>query len=270
MQDSVYHPSEQSLQGSQGSPANGSTGYGKLDLARCFEVGFKAAWEQIGQSFAIGFLHLLLTYVILALSVLLVGIFLIPIVISGYALAGIGLVRRRDPVGGLFAPFRNYGRQLGASLLFVAPFLAAFLPLIVFGFGLGALGGASGESAGSGALKAALLVGYLGSFGLFFVVSVFMYFLWGRWVLVFPLIQERNFGVIDAYRESWRVTAPYKWYLMLLVFAMTQVSNLGILLCFVGIFPTMAASMAMYGAAATQLLGEDQATGSAPALSAGS
>lgn len=267
MEESVYRPSELALQ-SQTSHRHGGQGYGALDLGKCFEHGIKAVWQQIGAAFGVGFLHSLLAYITIVFCFLLLGLFLFPLVVSGYHLAGLAFVRRQSPLSGIFEPFRFFGRHLLASLLFAGPIIViaavviAVVALIMTMVGYGAESGAlEGEAGAAAALGIGLV--YLLAIGMSFLGSLATYYIWGRWVLVTPLIQEREFAVLDAFRESWRVTGPYQWHLMILSFGVTQLPSLGMLLCGVGFFPAVSAGMAVYGAAAVQLLGEELGLGGA-------
>lgn len=258
MQDNVYQPGSATLgQQPQIGPNQleiKQSGYGKFDLGQCFQIAtdtFKIQWGPAIGIFLVGMLIQMLAY---ASVYILIGIWLAPIIMAGFQMLGLEMVRGRMTVNTLFRGFEKQGSVWGSSILtgiiYFLPTLPGLLALLI-GLIL-----SLNQNVEGGNPPAIFWAGYMT-----FIVSIlaampFIFYLRGRFILVLPLVLDRNFGAIDALKESWRVTREQHWMLMLHIFLVHMVSQAGAALCYVGLLASMPFSAAVYGAAQAQLLGE--------------
>jgi hypothetical protein len=54
------------------------------------------------------------------------------------------------------------------------------------------------------------------------------------------LVQDESIGAVDAIRESWGIVAGHRWRVFGAMFVIGMIMGAGLLLCCVGVFPTMA------------------------------
>ncbi|MBI3396772.1 MAG: hypothetical protein HY042_13120 [Spirochaetia bacterium] len=251
LNQNVYHPTEGAFQ--RAPDSSPQQGFGKFDFGRAMSLGMDAYKEYVGLGAGSTVVWWLLILGVYILSIVLVGLVLLPAAGIGPMLLGYYMVKRRADMGILFRGFSSLGRVLGAALLMGL----IFLPVILVAMGplIGAIAynaskGDGNESAGSlGAIGIAYLF-------LFMMIPI-IYYIMGRMILVFPLITERGYGSVQAIRTSWDVTRPYQWWLMLLYFVTEILAQVGVYLLCVGVLFTMPMSQAFRGAAIYMLLGED-------------
>lgn len=245
--------------------------FGSFDLGRAFQLAFSAYRDQVGLGVGI---ILLSAVVIVGFTLTCVGIlFAVPQVVAALPVVGYLMIRRGATSGDVFLGFRSYGSVLLAFILLGVVNYALTLPFSLpqmmhyYGdFPFAELGrpdstsiigewvqrlASKNRDPFSGAALGRMLVGYLS--------YPIMFYLAGRFHLVYPLIMIRRMSAIEALKTSWAITGPYQWWLLLLHFIAGILSMSGVVLCGVGVLFTLPLGLVLQGAATFQLFGEDQA-----------
>lgn len=230
--------------------------FGKFNAGEAYSMGWKVFkdnfWFVAGVS--------LVWYIIYIMaSQSCFGIVAIPHLLASGTFLGLSLVRRAPRFEAIFDGFNQFGRVLGAgAFLFLIAFgfmLIVGIPMIIL-FAANILPDPETLAGGSEDVFAFIILGVLFIFAFF--VSILYYYVLARWHLVFPLIVERDYPVMEAIQTSWQVTREHQWSLFLLKFLSIQVLPvLGALLCCVG-FPFLTGlGFAYDGAAAAMYLGTE-------------
>lgn len=240
--------------------------FGGFSASKAFEIGWQVYKDNFWLAAGVSFVWYII-YVMASQSCF--GIIAVPHLIASGTFFGLSMVRKAPRFESIFDGFNQFGKVFAAgALLFAILFgliLLIGIPTIIL-FATGILPNPDDVAAGSEDVAGFLFLGIMFVFGL--IVSLFYYYVLARWHLVFPLIVERDYPVMDAIRTSWDVTKNHQWSLFGLKFLSLQVLPfLGILLCCVG-FPFLTGlGFAYEGAAAALYLGtetpEKQTPGSA-------
>jgi len=236
---------------------------GKYSTSAALSLGWKAYRENIGISTAIALIWIFL-YMMAANSCF--GIVVLPHLFAGWIIASVGVARNAPKVESLFGAFEFFGPVFAAGALFTLIFVVfLFMLSLVF------VGGAFVVGFWSAILKTGDFDRVFSEksmnspFGLFFMSLMFFgviaqFYLTARFQLVFPLMMERKLPVIEAFRESWSMTAPHLVQLTL-VKLLTDflLPVMGVLLGCIPLVFTLPFALAVQGALITLFMGDHQA-----------
>lgn len=137
----------------------------------------------------------------------------------------------------LFAGFRKFGTSVGAGFLFLLLFACLFgLSGALVGIGIAAAGAERAVTDGNVAIAQLL-------------AAVPICLLTIRFSCAFMLIPDRDLGVIDSFKTSWRITRGNTWRLLALGLCGVVILLIGALLLGVGLLPATVLVMGMSGAA---------------------
>ena len=244
MQDDVYSTTPSALKPVAAPPH--SDRFAALELGRCFDL----AWHRTTEQLSIGAWLTLMGVLVLCLATVpLLG----PVALAGFSIAGLRFVERRAQVSDLFAGFSRFLPVLGAGVLtglsHLAVLFVGYLPFLL-ATRYSSVGG------GSGGFTSTLILVSL-SYGLLLIALAVIYWLQGRWVLVYALIVERQYGALRALQTSWKITQPYQWRLLFLTFVGFTTAVAGVYLCGAGLLFTFPLALAIQGAVVHQLFGAD-------------
>ena len=244
MQADVYSTSPGALK--PAAAPSDSDRFAPLELGRCFDL----AWHRTTEQLSVGVWLTLMGVLALCLAAIpLLG----PVALAGFSIAGLRFVQRRAQVSDLFAGFSRFLPVLVAGVFmgfsYLALLLAGYVPIFL-ATRPGMVGG------GSGAFAATLVLLSL-SYGFLLIALAAVYWLHGRWILVYALIIERHYGAFRALQTSWRITQPYQWRLLFLSFVGFTTAVAGTYLCGVGLLFTFPLSLAIQGAVVDQFFGAD-------------
>lgn len=260
--DNVYQPPKSNLQ----QNFYISEGFGQFDFSRAFELAQQAFSKQVGVG--VGAVVVLVMMVV-AMALTLLGIpFGLPVLFAGMSIFGYRMIRQEATVRDLFSGFSRYFSVLVAVFLLTIATQLIILPLNLgsysvwfIDFPFDALNNENfaerlGEWSGQLTVKTQNINGWLSWLPyLSYLVSLY---LGGRFILLYPLIIIRKMGIIESFKTSWRITAQYQWWLMLLQFVSGAITGAGVLFCCAGVLFSIPFGLALSGAAIYQLFGEDQ------------
>ncbi len=196
----------------------------QLSIGTCIEEGWSGFKKNVGTAIGILMVYLVLTIVGGAIPVVnfVFNIVVAPILSAGLAIFALKVARGEEAkVDDLFRGFNNFGSFLGAYWLYAAIFIAAIIP------------------AGIGYLIELAMHGW--SFNFVPVVSISLG-ITGTVVLVIAMLRLSmvyyliidGMAVMDAFRESARMTKGHTGTLFLLVLLLGLIMLLGFLLLVVG------------------------------------
>lgn len=164
-----------------------------------------------------------------------------PVISAGLSIFALNIVRGGEgTIDDLFRGFNRFGEFLGAYWLFVLIVIIAFIPAGI-GFGIDVLinGGITGMFPWTTIA--------LGAAGLIALVVALL-----RWSMVNYLIID-GFGVMDAFRESARITECARGKIFLLVLLIGLINLGGFLLIFFGLLVTAPVTLLAFSAAYNRL-----------------
>lgn len=197
-----------------------------LNATGCISSGMELAKQNYGLFLGMAFVAFLIALIPL------VGLFLIgPLMVGLY---GVYLkAMRQEPIefGGMFSAFSNFVPAMVAGLVYSIPDFVFQLVRITLRVGGIAL--ENGGSSSTDALAAGLSFISLALGGVFFVLT----FCWHvAFVFVFPLMAERDIGVVDALKLSANAALANLGGLIVLMLIEAGIFLLGALVCCVGVF----------------------------------
>lgn len=205
-----------------------------FDLGRAISEGYSNCTQNIGLVLSIAIMGAL-CLVLSAITVLGVPL-LIPVFGYGFIRFLLNMHDGQAEFGDLFAGFQDYGRALGGFLTYGLILVVLSIP----GQVLEVVGQAT-EWPYFG-----LLLGWFAGLLIFMLVTVRLYFA--------PfLIVDQDFGVIDALKASWAVTADQKLMTVLLAGVAAVIGLAGIFIFFVGVFFTGVVQYAIWTSAYRQM-----------------
>lgn len=269
--DNVYQPPQANLHQNPGTGGPGSFHFG-----RTFELAVSAYKEQVG--FGVGIL-LLYLLVLVGFVMTCFGIFLaIPHLVAALPVIGYLMIRREATAGSLFIGFKSYGWVLLAFILLALLNYAVSLPFsfpqMTYYYGdfpfdaIGTSDFSSRVAEWSKALSARQAGAFSSGGGLWRVLLSFgsypvLGYVGARLQLVYPLIILRKMSSIEAIKSSWALTAEHQWMLLLTYVVIAIIAIAGVVLCGFGLLFSLPFGLALQGAVAYQLLGDDRGTTSA-------
>lgn len=261
MDDNAYRAPEASLHGERSVRDR----FGSFQMEKALSAGWSCYTEAIGLGVAFFLVWLIL---IMVAIVSLVGWIVLPHLSAGILMFGLSVARRQATFSSMFVAFNAFGRVfLAALILFLIGFVIVFVLYIPAILDVAAKAGGvdailRGDEHVLKQLSNPLLWNspYL---SLTYLGTPVQLYLNGRFLIVFPLIIERDYGALEALKTSWRATASGHLFLLLFMFLVMLISYVGIILCLVGILFTIPLGLAFYGVAMRQLLGEEVETAEA-------
>lgn len=210
-----------------------------------------------------------LIYLVLMIASLFIG----GPIYASLPILGLEMFRGRARVGNLFAGFKRYWPTLGAVLIQYSLIMLPMIPFILMY--IAAFASMFTELDKTNADSGPPVMFFILYFGAMFgilLVQVVVLWIQGRLMPYFPLVIEKGLGPIEAFRESWRMTARPQWWLLLIAFlAATVIPMIGAMACYVGMLITVPFAWMLQGSTIAQLFGEQHPTyrppGSASATS---
>lgn len=217
----------------------------QLIIGDCIKTGWEVFRKNIGVSIGIVLIYAIIASAGGAIPVInaAVAIVVTPVLTGGLALFSLKVVRGQEgKIEDLFQGFHAMGSFIGAYWLYACIALAAFIPAAIgFGIDVAINGGLSG------------LVPYctivLGAASFIALVIALL-----RFSMVFYLIVD-GMMIIDAFKESARITRGFVGKLFLLGLANGLILLAGMLVIFVGLLAAVPVAMFAYAAAYTRLRG---------------
>ncbi|MBW7857404.1 MAG: glycerophosphoryl diester phosphodiesterase membrane domain-containing protein [Leptonema sp. (in: Bacteria)] len=261
--DNVYQPPKSNLQPS----FHISEGFGQFDFSRAFELAQQAFSKQVGVG--VGFV-VVLFMVVVVMALTLLGIpFGLPILFASMSIFGYRMIRQEASVGDLFSGFNRYFSVLMAVIILTIATQLIILPLnwgqysmLLMNFPIDSIGNDDFGSRVDEWAGQIVIQKRSANYEWFSLLSYFTYpvslYLGGRFILLYPLIIIRKMGIVESFKTSWKITAQYQWWLMLLQFVSGAITGAGVLFCCVGVLFSIPFGLAISGAAVYQLFGEDQ------------
>lgn len=227
----------------------------QLTTGECFKVGWKAFKKNAGTAIGIIVIYGIITSIsgVIPVVNVAIGVVVTPILSAGLAIFALKAARGGEgQIEDLFSGFNKFGSFLGAYWLFVLIVMAAFVPPAI-GFGI--------DVALNGGLKnlfpyATLAVSAVSLPALIIVVL--------RLSMVTYLIID-GMMVMDAFRESARITKGFTGTLFLLAVVNALIILAGVLLLFMGLLVAIPLTMFAYAVAYTRLKQEAPAVPVQPA-----
>ncbi len=210
-------------------------GTGTFQIGQCLSD----AWDDTWANFPLWLGVLLLGTVLIVASVITVLglVFILPILVWGFARFYLNMTDGRASFGDLFAGFSNYGQVLVGMIV-----------LLLCLYGLTLVGQAVqlvGQFSDSAEL---MLIG--GVVNLVWVMAVMVRFYFAIFFVV-----DRNLGPIESLQLSWEVTRGQTLKLVGLLLATIVVAFLGLLVFLVGIIPASVIGYLAWTSAYRQLVG---------------
>jgi len=214
----------------------------QLSIGECVSEGWNGLKQNAGVAiggFVIFFIIELVAGFIPVVNAIF-GLFVSPALIGGIVILALNLARNNSPeVGDIFKGFQKYGSFLGAYWLFVLISLLCCIPaFIVFLIG----SAAPTEEPSTLAIIVALV-------SVVILVVVML-----RWCMVFYLIADGN-GVMEAFRESARITEGYRGTIFLLGIVSFLIIIAGLLVLGLGYFVAAPIAMIAFASAYIRLKG---------------
>jgi hypothetical protein len=225
----------------------------QLVIGDCVRDGWNGFKKNAGSAIGIILVFGLITSVGNTIPVInaAVAIALTPVLSGGLSIFALKVLRGGDgSVADLFDGFNRIGSFIGAYWLMVATVIGAFIPALI-GFGI--------DFAIFGSVNK--MVPYT-TIALGIVSFITLIILILRFSMVFYLIVD-GMKVIEAYKESARITKGFTGKLFLLSAVWGLIILLGVLLIFVGLLAAIPVTMLAYAAAYPRLKVEST---SAPAV----
>jgi len=202
-----------------------------ISIGECLGKGWEGFQRHPGTAIGGFFLYWLISMVggsIPFLNILFL-IFVSAPLAGGIVIFFLRLAKDASPaVGDIFDGFDKYGKFMGAFWLLYVIVLACAIPALI----AAVIAFAAQRSLGGTAVGIIAVTGVVASLVIVIVVAI-------RWVFVFFLLaDEKNLGVIDAFKKSSELTRGWRGKLLLTLFVMSLVSFCGLLLLIVGMFVT--------------------------------
>lgn len=246
MDQNVYRPPS-NFEHSPDRSQNGS--FGEFNFDKAFELGWVGFTRNIGLSLGVEIVWFILIFLA---TISCVGIPLaLPHFTAAASMFGLAMVRQKLDFNVLFVGFQQYGKILGAVLLMGLVYMSLaiifYLPLLGVLFasgGIEALEELDNNDFDAANQSGLLLIVYLFQY---IQIPLQMYFT-GRFMLVYPLILERQLGPVEAMKVSWAVTGPQHWMILLFQFVVSLVTASGMILCGIGILFSIPLGLAIQGA----------------------
>jgi len=202
-----------------------------ISIGECLGKGWEGFQRHPGTAIGGFFLYMLISVVGQSIPFLNIAflIFVMAPLAGGVVIFFLRLAKDASPaVGDIFDGFDKYGKFMGAFWLLYVIVLACAIPAVIMVL----IAVAAQRQIGDGAAAALMVTGGLASVVIVIVVAI-------RWVFVFFLLaDEKNLGVIDAFKKSSELTRGWRGKLLLTLFVMSLVSFCGLLLLIVGMFVT--------------------------------
>jgi hypothetical protein len=185
---------------------------------------------------------------------------------GGGIFLGLAALRNEQPsLGAALKGMNRFGASFRAGMLYLLFILLPYIP--VYGL-LFALLGVSAAGNETNMIASAIQSGnysVLGIYALFygfiFLLTIYVVWLNGRLILVFPLIVEYKMDAIPAIKESFRRTRPHQAALALLRFLSdSAIPGLGMLAFCVGYFFGLHFGFLLMASAVRLLLNEEPPT----------
>jgi uncharacterized membrane protein len=215
----------------------------ELKIGDCLSDGWSGFKKNAGVSIGILLIFALISGCGGSIPVVNVAYNLVvaPIISAGLSIFALNVTRGGEgKIDDLFRGFNRFGEFLGAYWLYVLIVIIAFIPAGI-GFGIDVLihGGITG------------LFPYVTIvLGVVSLVALVIALL--RWSMVYYLIIDGK-GVMDAFRESARITKGYRGTIFLLVLVMGLIMLGGLLCLFVGMLVAAPVTMIAFSAAYNRL-----------------
>ena len=217
----------------------------RLNISDCVNDGWNGFKKNAGVSIGIILIYGIINSIGGAVPVInvAVGMVVTPVLTGGLAIFALKIVRGEEGrIEDLFQGFNKFGSFLGAYWLYVCTALAACIPAAIgFGIDVAIHGGITG------------LFPYCTiAFGAASVIALVIVLL--RFSMVYYLIID-GMPVIDAFRESARITKGFVGALSLLGLVNALIVLAGVLLLFIGLLAAFPVTMMASAAAYTRLKG---------------
>jgi len=226
-----------------------------VGLSAALSNGWSAFRDNMGLCIGMLFLYgvVMMVSAFIPFAIIFVG----TIIVGGLVVFGLNVVSRRDPaVGDLFVGFQNYGRWLGAVLLYGVIMLAVMLPAIAWllirmiqtgYFTSGSSSDPFGPYAAGGPVY----------YVLYCLGLLVLYTLMMRWYFYLPLIAE-GAGIMEAFGKSVEMTEGIRWRLFGITLVLGLIHAAGVFTCVGWLFtiPLIGLSyISLYVAARNQQFG---------------
>jgi len=229
----------------------------ELMIVGCVREGWDRFRKNIGVSIGVVLIYAIITMVGGAVPVIKVAMNLVitPVLTGGVVIFAMKIVRGQEgKIEDLFQGFYRFGGFLGAYWLYVGIALLAFIPAAI-GFGIdasihGDVRGMVNDWTVQGSLT--YVPRYtiaLGAVSIVILIPVML-----RLSMAYYLIVD-GMKVIDAFRESARITKGFVWKLFLLSLLNALVVLAGFLAILVGLLAAIPVAMFAYAVAYTRLRG---------------
>ncbi len=219
----------------------------RLTIGACINDGWSCFKKNAGISIGIILIYAVITTAGGAIPVINVAVAVVvtPVLTGGLAIFVLKILRGDEGrVDDLFQGFKKLGSFIGAYWLYACVVLAACIPAAIgFGIDVAINGGLTGFVP-----YCTIALGVV-SFAVMVIALL-------RFSMVFYLVAD-GLPVIDAYRESARITKGFVGTLFLLGLVNALILLAGVLLLFVGLLVAIPVSMIAYAAAYTRLKGGD-------------
>jgi hypothetical protein len=233
----------------------------EFDLNVAFSLGWKAYGRYLGPG-ALGlFLAVILVFV--ACMTVVGLLFAVPHLVFGLSMLGYYFTKGDGSIENLFCGFKRYGTVLGATLLLGLMYMVISFVLSYPSYAALFDQFAAFSSGDKGLSSGLATSGMYGAGGLASLLSFLQYpinaYLQGRFIMVYPLIMDKNLPALEALGLSWQTTQKYQWQLGIYLLITSLIAGLaafiGILGLFIGIFFTLPIAMTLAGAAMHQMMG---------------
>lgn len=201
-----------------------------------------------------------------------IGIFVLPHLMAGWAVAAFGLAGSTPRFDTLFKAFQSFARVFVAGLIYTALVLLAaavaalfvFLVFFLIGFWSTALNQPTLmemiDSAKSEELGLIVVLGFQ-------VIWILMLgYPLARSQLVFVLVVHRGMEAPEAFRESWKLTSRFGLRLTVIRACAHLAVTAGLALCVIPGLLMLPYCLALRGVISRSLLGEDEVNAPVPAL----